>query len=118
MGSSLCIQWPTVVHAHAYVVEILNQTNMTAQRYLHAMPEGPLPFVMDLRVDNLQPSAYAANVKCIAPCGCESTCSSWSFAVLGPMHPPMAPAMQLLQTAPQPIVPAVLPSVAPGVVPH
>lgn len=109
---SLCIQWPTVVHAHAYVVEILNQTTMTAQRYLHAMPEGPPPFVMDLRVDNLQPSAYAANVRCIAPCGCESNSSSWSFAMLGAMPPAVAPAM------PPAVLPAVLPALIPGVLPH
>merc|ERR550537_508588 len=48
-GCGLCIQWPTVVHATAYAVEILNQKTMTAQRYLHAAPAGTLPFVMDFR---------------------------------------------------------------------
>lgn len=110
---SLCLQWPTVVHAHAYVVELLNQNTMTAQRYLHATPEGPLPFVMDLRIDNLQPSAYAANVRCIAPCGCESSSSSWSFAMLGAMPPAVAPAMQLLQPLPTAVIPGALPHVCP-----
>lgn len=117
---SLCIQWPTIVHATAYVVELTNQNNLTSQRYLHPMPDGVLPFVMDLRVDNMQPGSYAANVRCIAPCGCESTCSPWSFGAVGTLVPPAAPALHLLQPATAPsIVPAVIPSVAPqGVVPH
>jgi len=90
----VCIQWPTVIHASAYVVELLDQTTMVAQRFLHGTPEGVLPSLMNLGVDGLQATAYAACVRCVAPCGCESAASSWSF-VSGMAA--MAPAMNMLQ---------------------
>merc|ERR1711998_768583 len=105
----MSVRWPTVVHAQAYSVEILNQNTMASQRYLHAMPEGALPFVMDMWLQNLQPGAYAACVRCIAPCGCESTCSPWSFAQLGCAAPVMS--------TPAPTV-VLLPSSAPSVLPQ
>lgn len=108
----LCVRWPTVVHAQAYAVEILNQNTMVSQRYLHAMPEGSLPFVMDMWMHNLQPGAYAACVRCIAPCGCESTCSPWSCAQLGlaaPMASAPAPAMLLLPPNPPSHIPQTCP---------
>jgi len=117
---SVCIQWPTVIHASAYVVELLDQATMIAQRYMR-VPEGPLPALMDLRVEGLQPSAYAACVRCVAPCGCESTSSAWSFLPAGSMPslqglPPNQPACMpanLLQPhccPPPPSAPPSLPS--------
>lgn len=77
-GFSVCVRWPTVVHASAYVVELLDQASMTVQQYTRVAPDGPLPVLMDLRVDGLRPSSYAARLRCIAPCACESACSPWS----------------------------------------
>jgi len=93
---SVCIQWPTVIHATAYVVELLDQGTMTAQRFVRGMPAGTLPALIDLRVEGLQPSAYAASVRCVAPCGCESASSPWSFLALAPFPPPVTPAFQML----------------------
>jgi hypothetical protein len=78
-SSSIFIQWPTVIHASAYVVELFDQVNMVSQRFTHVSPAGALPSLMSLRVDGLQPSSYAACVRCVALCGCESACSAWSF---------------------------------------
>merc|ERR1712176_1464176 len=65
----------------------------------------------DLRVDDLQPGTYAACVRCVAPCGCESACSPWAFLPFtGPpqcrmpnnvapasnMRPSMAPASDVV----------------------
>jgi hypothetical protein len=84
---SVCIQWPTVVHASAYVIDLLNQSTMTTQRFVRVMSEGVLPAIVDLRLDGLQPCQYAASVRCQAPCGCESICSPWSFMTLSPVAP-------------------------------
>jgi len=108
-GCSVRIQWPTVVHATAYVVELSNQSTMIAQRFMRVMlPDGPLPAVVDLQVDGLQPGTYAACVRCVAPCGCESSASPSSFLVVGTaaqeknMASPLQ-AMQIVATAPAPL---------------
>jgi hypothetical protein len=83
-GCHVRIQWPTVVHATGYVVELLNQSTMIAQRFMRVMlPEEPLPVVVDLQVDGLQSGTYAACVRCVAPCGCESSPSPSSFLSVG-----------------------------------
>merc|ERR1719428_565770 len=57
---------------------------MIAQRFMRVMlPEEPLPAVVDLQVDGLQPGTYAACVRCVAPCGCESSPSPSSFLTVG-----------------------------------
>merc|ERR1711966_66233 len=78
-----------------YVIELLDQGTMASQRFVRGMPAGLLPPLVDLRVDGLQPSAYAASVRCVAPCGCESACSPWSFLALASVPPPVAPAFPL-----------------------
>lgn len=100
-GCSVSIQWPTVVHASSYVVEILDLSTMTTQRFMRGVPECVLPALMDLRVDGLRSSACAACVRCIAPCGCESAPSPWSYATpLQPLAPPLATTL-LLPPPPQ-----------------
>jgi hypothetical protein len=112
---SLLLQWPTVVHATSYVVELLNRNSMDTQRYLRAPPEGVLPCIMDLQVDNLQPGSYAACVRCIAPCGCESACSPWSSGVVGQVVPPQV-VVHVAPAPPRAAAPVHL--VLPGVAQH
>lgn len=80
-GCNVRFQWPTVVHASAYVIELVDQGTMVSQRYSHIAPEGSLPVVMDAQVDVLHSGMYAACIRCVAPCGCESTSSPWSAVV-------------------------------------
>jgi hypothetical protein len=103
----MCVQWPTVIHASAYVVELFNQGTMLAQRFMRAAPEGAPPALVDLRIDGLQPGPYAACVRSIAPCGCESTPSPWSFLQVGAMTVmPSGGAGLLLPPAPASVAPA------------
>lgn len=107
-GRSVCIQWPTVVHATAYTVELLEEGASAAERFTRAVPEILPEALVELRVGNLNPGAYAACVRCVAPCGCESAPSPWSFLPpfwmppppvslgLGPW-PPQVPGMQPLE---------------------
>lgn len=89
-GRSVCIQWPTVVHATAYTVELLEEGTAAAERFTRAVPEILPEALVELRVGNLNPGAYAACVRCVAPCGCESAPSAWSF--LPPVWLPPPPA--------------------------
>jgi len=107
-GCNVRFQWPTVIHASAYVIELLEQRTMASQRYIHVAPEGPLPAVMDAQVDVMQPGMYSACIRCIAPCGCESTCSPWSTLQLGCVHPSGFHALHMML----PNAPACMPSVA------
>jgi len=107
----VCMQWPTVIHASSYVVEFVDQTSMVAQRFTHISPEGMLPTLMTMHLDGLQHSSYAACVRCVAPCGCESTASPWSF-VSGAI--PLAPPVHMLA----PNVAQLLQPNAPTAAPH
>jgi len=112
-GYSVCLQWPTVIHASAYVVELLDQGTMTSQRFMRCSPEGVLPPLMDLRVDGLQTCSYAACLRCVAPCGCESIPSPWSVLPLVWAPPsgsmPLAPALHMLPPNAPTIAPAFFP---------
>lgn len=88
---SVCIQWPTVVHATAYTVELLEEGTASAERFTRAVPEILPEALVELRVGNLNPGAYAACVRCVAPCGCESAPSAWSFLPPLWLPPPPAP---------------------------
>lgn len=91
---SICLQWPTVVHATGYVVEITNQATMGSQRFMRAMlAETSLPPLVDLQVEGLQPGTYAACIRCVAPCGCESAASPWSFFASGDAATSSMPSM-------------------------
>merc|ERR1719271_1218364 len=111
---SACIQWPLVIHASAYVVELLDQGTMIAQQFMRPMPEGVVASLVDLRVDGLQPNnEYFARVRCVAPCGCESAPSPWSFLPAGsiapsgtvPLAPPSLPLAATTSTAALPPIP-------------
>lgn len=110
-GNSIRIQWPTVIHATAYMVDLTDQASMTTQRYIHVHPDGPLPSLMDVQVDGLPPSTYAACVRCVAPCGAESASSPFSFMQVGwspppPLAPIAAPMVPALQAVPANVAPA------------
>lgn len=111
----IVVQWPTVIHAAAYVVELLEEGASTPQRFTRALPESVGEALVELRVGNLQRHGYAACVRCIAPCGCESAPSPWSY-----LHPfwssPafattwQAPLSQSAASAPETSLGAYLPS--------
>lgn len=108
---NICVQWPTVIHATAYVVELLDQTTMTAQRFM-IVSEGSLNHLTDLRLDGLQHGAFAACVRCVAPCGCESAPSPWSFLPASIAPGPLVPLAASL------VLPAVVPAIVPGAAPQ
>jgi len=117
-GCSLCMQWPTVVQASAYTVELLDQCTGGSQRFVRTANVGFVPALTDLQIDGLQAGSYAARVRCVAPCGCESAPSAWATLPLGFVAsyrvPPSASAVNVLlpPSAPAPIS-ALLPDLCP-----
>eukprot|EP00929_Paragymnodinium_shiwhaense_P013629 TRINITY_DN121470_c0_g1_i1.p1 TRINITY_DN121470_c0_g1~~TRINITY_DN121470_c0_g1_i1.p1 ORF type:complete len:850 (+),score=170.28 TRINITY_DN121470_c0_g1_i1:156-2705(+) len=110
-GRSICIQWPMVIHATAYTVELFEEGSASSERFTRAVPEGMTEALVELRVGNLQPTAYAACVRCVAPCGSESLPSPWSYLPPSWMvPPPVAPHQWPTHAAP----PAHLGGYAPG----
>ena len=99
-GFALLIQWPSVDCAAAYVVELTNPGSNATERFLRAAPATAAGSVVELRVGGLQPGScrsYAASVRCVAHCGCESSPSP-----IGRSQPMMAQQMLLRDHAPQP----------------
>lgn len=90
---SLCVQWPTVIHASSYVVDIVEMSTMVNQRFMRGQADQPLPALTSMQIDGFRSGNPAACVRCVAPCGCESAPSSWSFLPLGQMMPPAAPTV-------------------------
>ncbi|CAK0894939.1 unnamed protein product [Prorocentrum cordatum] len=78
VGHSLLIQWPTVVHATAYQLE-LKQEDGSVERYTRVAAEGSGPdmALAELRIGGLRPGPCCACVRCVAPCGCQSAPSPW-----------------------------------------
>merc|ERR1712050_452696 len=101
------IQWPTVIHSTAYVVDVLEQPTGLSQRFVRTATPDFCPPLTDLRIDGLRPGTYLACVRCVAPCGCESVCSPWAMLPLidspscalppvlpaSTMQPPTSPAL-------------------------
>lgn len=89
-GRSILIQWPTIVHATAYIVELYEETSGTLERFHRVVPDNLREVLVELRVGNLQPAgSYGACVRSVAPCGCESSPSPWSFAPPSWFPPPL-----------------------------
>jgi hypothetical protein len=89
-GRSILIQWPTIVHATAYIVELYEETSGTLERFHRVVPDNLREVLVELRVGNLQPTgSYGACVRSVAPCGCESSPSPWSFAPSSWFPPPL-----------------------------
>lgn len=112
---SLCMQWPAVVHASTYVVEVSDQDTMTTHRFSRVLPEGVVTMLMDLRIDAVRPGTYASRVRCVAPCGCESAPSQWSVLQISGMRSamPLATPMQLLPSSPPCFNPSASPPLCP-----
>jgi len=112
---SLCMQWPTVVHASTYVVEVSDQDTMTTHRFSRALPESAVTMLMDLGIDAVRPGTYASRVRCVAPCGCESAPSQWSVLQVSGMRSvmPLAAPLQLLPTSPACLYPSAGPLLCP-----
>uniref|UniRef100_A0A7S4QMZ8 RRM domain-containing protein n=1 Tax=Alexandrium monilatum TaxID=311494 RepID=A0A7S4QMZ8_9DINO len=114
-GFAISVQWPSVSHATAYVVELREQGSSSVERFMRSAPMATRGSIVELRVGGLRPSGppgqrYAAQVRCIADCGCESAPSApgWS-PTLGASAQPTAPATQVAQGSP-----TMLPTVAPS----
>mmetsp|Transcript_25721 Transcript_25721/g.59457 ORF Transcript_25721/g.59457 Transcript_25721/m.59457 type:complete len:498 (-) Transcript_25721:169-1662(-) len=85
---SLQIQWPTVVHATAYTVELIEDGAAQPECFKRSVPESVAELVVELRVGNLGVRGYACRVRCLGPCGCESAPSDWSFLPPSWFYPP------------------------------
>lgn len=93
-GRGVCIQWPTIVHAVAYTVELLEEGMSIPELFTRTVPEPILEPLVELCVGGLRPGAYSIRIRCVAPCGGESSPSAWSTlppsCTLGPMLPSVA----------------------------
>merc|ERR1711920_54768 len=98
-ASSIVVQWPSMNHAMAYVVE-LHDTQRT-ERFVRSVPPQAPGILMKLAIGGLQTShlgqCYSVQVRCIAACGCESEASPVSV-LQAPMVMPMMTAPQLPPT--------------------
>lgn len=98
-GFSLTIQWPAVLQASAYVVELCEAGSATMERFVRSAPEAREGTVVELRVGGLRPGpppgrVYVAQVRTVGGDGSESPASlpGWS--------PPLG-ASQQPQSQPQ-----------------
>lgn len=84
-GFAVSIQWPAVVQAAAYVVELREAGSTAFERFVRAAPETTLGTLVELRVGGLRPGAppgrvYVAQVRSVGADGSESAPSppGWS----------------------------------------
>lgn len=94
-GYALVVQWPSVNHATAYVVELREPGALRAERFVRAVPQQGVGSLIELRVGGLRPAGpgccYVAQVRSVAPCGCESELSQAAVLTTGAAPAP-APA--------------------------
>mmetsp|Transcript_111432 Transcript_111432/g.279028 ORF Transcript_111432/g.279028 Transcript_111432/m.279028 type:complete len:895 (-) Transcript_111432:98-2782(-) len=84
-GFAVSIQWPAVVQAAAYVVELREAGSTAFERFVRAAPETKLGTLVELRVGGLRPGpapgrVYVAQVRTVGADGSESAPSppGWS----------------------------------------
>merc|ERR1719362_41647 len=86
-GFALSVQWPSVAHAMAYVIDLCDAGSQHVERFMRSAGMATRGSVVELRVGGLRPSSgpsggqhYSAQVRCVAECGCESAPSmpGWS----------------------------------------
>jgi len=85
-GFALSVQWPSVAHATAYVIDLREAGSQNVERFMRSAGMATRGSVVELRVGGLRPNTgpngqrYSAQVRCVAECGCESAPSmpGWS----------------------------------------
>jgi len=107
-GFAMLVQWPSVNHATAYVVELRESGSQRVERFMRSVPSQAMGSLVELRIGGLRPSGvpgqcYIAQVRCVAACGCESEPSppGWSQP-LSPSVPLMAAMQQQQLSTPAP----------------
>merc|ERR1712039_29102 len=99
-GFAISVQWPAVLQAAAYVVELREQGSTAVERFVRSAPEAKLGTLVELRVGGLRPSpggarrVYVAQVRTIGADGSESAPSPPGTGYVGQAAP--------AQPAPQP----------------
>jgi len=102
---TILIQWPCVIHAASYSIDLYDEGTANIERFHRNASEGLQEALAELRVVNLQPGSYGACVRCVAPCGCESVASAWSFLSSSCMPaPPLGAGWQYPSQATSPYV--------------
>jgi len=84
-GFAVSVQWPAVLQAAAYVVELREAGTMAFERFVRSAPEATLGTLVELRVGGLRPGpppgrVYMAQVRTVGADGFESMPSppGWS----------------------------------------
>mmetsp|Transcript_26121 Transcript_26121/g.60906 ORF Transcript_26121/g.60906 Transcript_26121/m.60906 type:complete len:822 (-) Transcript_26121:226-2691(-) len=95
-GFAVSIQWPAVLQASAYIVELREAGSATFERFVRAAPEAKIGTLVELRVGGLKPAPgqgriYVAQVRTVAADGSESVPSPPSWSPPLPPHLPPAP---------------------------
>merc|ERR1711988_481437 len=88
------------IHATSYIVELFEYGTNEVQRFVRTVPENLAVPLIDFRVSGLRPSAYASCVRCVAPCGCQSAPSRWSYLPPSGMSPPASLPAAACQISP------------------
>merc|ERR1719428_1633477 len=79
---NLQIRWPSVIHASEYVVQICELGAALADPVSCTVPSDAHAVLVELCARGLAVGRpYAANVRCIAPCGCQSQESAWACLI-------------------------------------
>jgi len=95
-GFAVSIQWPAVLQASAYIVELREHGAASFERFVRTAPEAKLGALVELRVGGLKPCpghgrVYVAQVRTVAADGSESVPSPPSWSPPLPPHLPPAP---------------------------
>lgn len=79
---NLQIRWPSVIHASEYVVQICELGAALADPVSCTVPSDAHAVLVELCARGLALGRpYAANVRCVAPCGCQSQESAWACLI-------------------------------------
>lgn len=105
-GFAVSVQWPAVLQAAAYVVELREAGSAACERFVRSAPEAKLGTLVELRVGGLRPGpppgrVYIAQVRTVAADGSESAPSPPGVSVNLPAQAvPAAGAAEVSATAP------------------
>jgi len=138
-GFAVSIQWPTVLQAAAYVVELREAGSTAVERFVRSAPEAKLGALVELRVGGLRPGpahgrVYVAQVRTVGTDGSESAPSppGWSPPLGGQLPasadaaawqpyvasdtsappPPLPPSTAAPSAVPAPVAPPSAPPLA------